>query len=133
MDEAARFRIEKNNDVKDGLEVTKKSSGDYILEVSDKVDLEKDDDMWELFAEKFRAALTRREPAIRDYFDIFYAIRNLDIDFESNDFLTLIKGKLKIPGNDSISICELRKKQLQDQIETEGIIMSHGPDGVNPG
>ena len=73
----------------------------------------------ELFAEKFRAALTRREPAIRDYFDIFYAIRNLDIDFESNDFLTLIKGKLKIPGNDSIFICELRKKQLQDQIETE--------------
>ena len=56
MDEAARFRIEKNNDAKDGLEVTKKSSGDYILEVSDEVDLEKDDDMWELFAEKFNKA-----------------------------------------------------------------------------
>ncbi len=73
----------------------------------------------ELFAEKFRASLSRREPAIRDYFDIFYAIHNLDIDFESSNFLILVKEKLSIPGNDSISISELRKKQLHDQIETE--------------
>lgn len=73
----------------------------------------------ELFAEKFRAALSRREPAIRDFFDIFYAIRNLNIDFESNNFLTLVKKKLIIQGNDSISISKIRKKQLQDQIETE--------------
>ena len=73
----------------------------------------------ELFAEKFRAALSRREPAIRDYFDIFYAMRNLDIDFESNNFLKLVNEKLSIPGNDSISINKIRKKQLQDQIETE--------------
>ncbi|RLC55079.1 MAG: hypothetical protein DRH89_08410 [Candidatus Cloacimonadota bacterium] len=73
----------------------------------------------ELFAEKFRAALSRREPAIRDYFDIFYSMHNLDIDFESNNFLKLVKKKLSIPGNDSISISKIRKKQLQDQIETE--------------
>jgi predicted nucleotidyltransferase component of viral defense system len=71
----------------------------------------------ELFAEKFRAALTRREPAIRDYFDIFYAMLNLN--FDSNRFIALVKEKLSIPGNDSISINKLRKKQLQDQIETE--------------
>jgi len=73
----------------------------------------------ELFAEKFRAALTRREPAIRDYFDIFYAMLNLNVDFDSNRFIALVKEKLSIPGNDSISINKLRKKQLQDQIETE--------------
>ncbi|MEA2006544.1 MAG: hypothetical protein U9O20_00070 [Patescibacteria group bacterium] len=56
MNEAARFRIERNNDAKDGLEVTKKSSGDYVLEVSDDVNLEKDDDVQELFAEKFNKA-----------------------------------------------------------------------------
>ena len=73
----------------------------------------------ELFAEKFRAALSRRESAIRDYFDIFYAMYNLDIDFESDSFLTLTKEKLSIPGNDPISISKIRKRQLQDQIETE--------------
>jgi len=73
----------------------------------------------ELFAEKFRAALTRKEPAIRDYFDIFYALRNLDIDFENDNFLRLVKKKLSVPGNNSISINKIRKKQLQDQIKTE--------------
>lgn len=73
----------------------------------------------ELFAEKFRAALSRRDPAIRDYFDIFYAMHNLDIDFENDNFLKLVKEKLSIPGNDPISISKIRKKQLQDQIETE--------------
>jgi len=73
----------------------------------------------ELFAEKFRAALSRREPAIRDYYDIFYAMQNLDIDLESNDFLKLIEKKLKIPGNDAVLMNEIRKKQLQDQIDTE--------------
>jgi predicted nucleotidyltransferase component of viral defense system len=73
----------------------------------------------ELYAEKFRAALSRREPAIRDYFDIFYAIQNLDIDFNSKEFLNLVKEKLLIPGNDPIQIEDLKKKQLQDQIKTE--------------
>jgi len=73
----------------------------------------------ELFAEKFRAALSRREPAIRDYFDVFYAMHNLDINFESDSFLTLVKEKLSIPQNDPISISKIRKKQLQNQIDTE--------------
>jgi predicted nucleotidyltransferase component of viral defense system len=31
-------------------------------------------DMQEAYAEKLRAALTRREPAIRDFYDIYYAV-----------------------------------------------------------
>ncbi len=73
----------------------------------------------ELFAEKFRAALTRKEPAIRDYFDIFYALRNLDINFESDNFLRLVKKKLGVPDNNPISINKIRKKQLQNQIKSE--------------
>ncbi|NOZ43857.1 MAG: nucleotidyl transferase AbiEii/AbiGii toxin family protein [bacterium] len=32
-------------------------------------------DLDEIFAEKTRAALTRKEPAIRDFFDIHYALQ----------------------------------------------------------
>ena len=34
-------------------------------------------DKSEALTEKFRAALSRREPAIRDFFDIDYAVRRL--------------------------------------------------------
>ncbi|RLC52796.1 MAG: hypothetical protein DRI23_02015 [Candidatus Cloacimonadota bacterium] len=73
----------------------------------------------ELFAEKTRAALSRREPAIRDYFDIFYAMQNLEIDFNSDDFLFMVKAKLAISGNESILRDQRRKKQLQEQIKTD--------------
>lgn len=73
----------------------------------------------EVYAEKFRAALSRREPAIRDYFDIFYAILNLKIDFLNKKFLKLVEQKLDVPGNDIVDISDVRKKKLQLQIETE--------------
>lgn len=34
----------------------------------------------EAFAEKFRAALSRREPALRDFFDLDYAVRDLGLE-----------------------------------------------------
>ena len=34
----------------------------------------------EAYAEKFRAALTRRDAAIRDFFDIDYAVRQLGLE-----------------------------------------------------
>ena len=73
----------------------------------------------EVYAEKFRAALTRKEPAIRDYFDIFYAASNLKIGFLDEKFIKLVEQKLDVPGNDSIDISDVRKKKLQLQIETE--------------
>ena len=73
----------------------------------------------EVYAEKFRAALTRKEPAIRDYFDIFYAASNLKIDFLDKKFIKLVEQKLDIPDNDPIDISNVRKKKLQLQIETE--------------
>ena len=47
----------------------------------------------ESYAEKFRAALTRRDPAIRDYFDIDYAIRQLNLNIDEN-MVELVRKKL---------------------------------------
>jgi predicted nucleotidyltransferase component of viral defense system len=49
----------------------------------------------EAYAEKTRAALCRRELAIRDYYDLDYAIMNGIIDFENEAFLLLIKKKVQ--------------------------------------
>ena len=73
----------------------------------------------EVYAEKFRAALTRKEPAIRDFFDIFYAASNLKIGFLDEKFIKLVEQKLDVPDNNSIDISNVRKKKLQLQIETE--------------
>lgn len=73
----------------------------------------------EAYAEKFRAALSRTEPAIRDFYDIAYADNELDIDFRDDSFLVMVKKKLAIPGNGPIMITPKRKKQLKEQINTE--------------
>ncbi len=41
-----------------------------------------------------RAALTRREPAIRDFFDIWYAREVGGFDFSSSIFLEILRVKL---------------------------------------
>lgn len=49
----------------------------------------------ESLAEKLRASLTRKEPAIRDFFDIWYVKTNSDFDFENIEFRKLLDIKLK--------------------------------------
>lgn len=73
----------------------------------------------EAYSEKVRAALTRREPAIRDFYDIDFAIQNIDFDLGDSQFLELVSKKLAIPGNESIDVSESRKEMLRKQIETE--------------
>lgn len=51
-------------------------------------------DLQEALAEKIRAALTRKLPAIRDFFDIWYIQNNSDFDFDNSDFLQLVNIKL---------------------------------------
>ena len=58
----------------------------------------------EAYAEKVRAALTRREPAIRDYFDLFHASRQLGLDFSDSNFLNLLRTQLEVPGNEPIDV-----------------------------
>ena len=72
----------------------------------------------EAYAEKFRAALTRREAAIRDFFDIDYASRKLGLDSRDKPLERLIQSKIEVPGNEPIDVSEKRRSLLQQQKET---------------
>jgi predicted nucleotidyltransferase component of viral defense system len=71
----------------------------------------------EAFAEKFRAALTRREVAIRDFYDIDYASIKLDLHIDDEEFVRLVKQKLSVPGNFQVDISQPRLKVLRQQLE----------------
>jgi predicted nucleotidyltransferase component of viral defense system len=72
----------------------------------------------EAYAEKFRAALTRREAAIRDFFDIDYASRRLGLDSREKQLERLIQFKIEVSGNAPIDVSEERRLFLQQQTET---------------
>lgn len=74
-------------------------------------------DMKEAYAEKVRAALTRTEPAIRDLFDLFYAVHKMGIDLNSPDFLTMVKKKLSVPGNTPVLISSEYRQKIKRQLK----------------
>jgi predicted nucleotidyltransferase component of viral defense system len=73
----------------------------------------------EAYAEKLRAALTRTELAIRDFYDIDYAVQEMGLDLSEKDFLDLAVRKLTVPGNDPVNITPARQEMLRRQLETE--------------
>jgi len=73
----------------------------------------------EAYAEKLRAALTRTELAIRDFYDIDYAVQEMGFNVSKKDFLDLVMRKLTVPGNDPVNITSARKEVLRRQLETE--------------
>ena len=75
--------------------------------------------MEEAIAEKLRAALTRLEPAIRDFFDIDYLASQHKVDLADQHLHKLIAEKLKVPGNPPIDLSSARKEKLKTQINTE--------------
>lgn len=72
----------------------------------------------EAMAEKFRASLTRQEAAIRDFYDIDYAVRKHEVRTEDADLIALVRQKLAVPGNDSINIGPYRLTELRGQLDT---------------
>jgi predicted nucleotidyltransferase component of viral defense system len=70
----------------------------------------------EAMAEKLRAALTRREVAIRDYFDLDHAVTTLGLDLTA--LIDLARQKVTIPGGDTIAIGPDRFAELHAQVET---------------
>ena len=76
-------------------------------------------EMREAYAEKVRAALTRKEPAIRDFFDLFYAARRLHLDFYDSDFINMVKKKLAVPGNSPVDVSAERKRELDRQLDAQ--------------
>jgi predicted nucleotidyltransferase component of viral defense system len=73
----------------------------------------------EAYAEKLRAALSRREPAIRDFFDLSHAFTAGKI-IETDELLVqLLKHKLSIPGNEPVDLSEKKLILLRAQLETD--------------
>jgi predicted nucleotidyltransferase component of viral defense system len=75
--------------------------------------------MKEAIAEKLRAALTRLEPAIRDFFDIDCLSSRHKMDLNDRNLFQLLAEKLKVPGNPPIDLSSVRKEKLKTQINTE--------------
>jgi predicted nucleotidyltransferase component of viral defense system len=72
----------------------------------------------EAYAEKTRAALTRRDPAIRDYFDIDNAVRKGLLQHGAPEFLSLVTRKLALT-EDPVDTSTERIEMLARQIETQ--------------
>ena len=75
-------------------------------------------EMVEAMAEKFRAALSRQEVAIRDFYDLDYVVKHLGLDPYSNRMVDLVRRKLAVPGNLPVDIGEQRLADLKRQLET---------------
>jgi len=70
----------------------------------------------EAFAEKFRAALTRREAAIRDFYDLDYAVRRLGLQVRDAELVELVRRKLRVPGNEPAAPRPDRLASLRRQL-----------------
>jgi predicted nucleotidyltransferase component of viral defense system len=73
----------------------------------------------EAFAEKIRAALARKDAAIRDLFDLDHASRHQKIDLKDTDLLDLAWLKLQVPGTNALDISQPRIDAMRRQLTTE--------------
>jgi len=73
----------------------------------------------EAMAEKLRAALSRREPAIRDFYDVDHAIRRLGFRVQDPELVGLVREKLAVPGNEPVDISGERLSALSKQLEPQ--------------
>jgi predicted nucleotidyltransferase component of viral defense system len=73
----------------------------------------------ESFAEKYRAALSRRDVAIRDFYDLHYATTRLGLDPQDKEFVSLVRQKMAVPGNDLIGVNDDRVRTLERQLEPQ--------------
>ena len=85
----------------------------------------------ETYAEKFRAALTRKEPAIRDFYDIAYAIRTRRLNLNDTRLVTLIREKLTVSDTTPVDISEAKLSVLRRQLEPQLQPDLRGPDYEN--
>jgi predicted nucleotidyltransferase component of viral defense system len=74
--------------------------------------------MTEAMAEKFRAALSRQEVAIRDFYDLDYAVQNLGVHSDNAEFVGLVGQKLAVPGNLPVDVGAQRLADLKRQLDT---------------
>jgi hypothetical protein len=70
-------------------------------------------------AEKLRAAMSRREAAVRDFYDVDYAVRRLGFRLDDTELLELLRAKLAVPGNDPVDVSPARLAALRPQLEAQ--------------
>ena len=73
--------------------------------------------MGEAMAEKFRAALSRKDVAIRDFYDLDYAAKHLGLDPGNAHMVSLVRQKLAVPGNLPVDVSEERFAALKRQLD----------------
>lgn len=73
----------------------------------------------EAMAEKLRAALCRREVAIRDFFDVDHAVRKLSLNTNDPALLELLRKKLAVPGTGEVNVSSERLDLLRRQPEAQ--------------
>lgn len=73
----------------------------------------------EAMAEKLRAAMSRREAAVRDFYDVDHAVRRLGLHVNDPELLALVRVKLAVPGNDPVDVSPARIAALRPQVEAQ--------------
>jgi predicted nucleotidyltransferase component of viral defense system len=73
----------------------------------------------EAMAEKLRAALSRREVAIRDFFDIDYAVRNFGFNPLEANIIEMVRQKLAVPDNEPVDVSPDRLASLRQQLDSQ--------------
>jgi predicted nucleotidyltransferase component of viral defense system len=73
----------------------------------------------ELYAEKLRAALSRRDPVIRDFFDLDHGQHSDRLDPGDQPLLALVRRKLALPGNEQVDLSAGRLATLRTQIASQ--------------
>ncbi|MCX7428979.1 MAG: nucleotidyl transferase AbiEii/AbiGii toxin family protein [Planctomycetia bacterium] len=73
----------------------------------------------ETYCEKLRAALTRREPVIRDFYDIDHGVRSGRLRTDDPRVIDLVCSKLAVPGNDPIDISDAKRHALKRQVQSQ--------------
>jgi len=73
----------------------------------------------EALAEKARAALSRREVAIRDFYDMDHAVRRLALRLDDPEFVNFVRLKLAIPASEPVDVSNARLASLRLQLEAQ--------------
>lgn len=73
----------------------------------------------EAYAEKLRALFCRREPAIRDLFDIKHMVAGAILKADDKELLSLARQKIAVPGNDFFGMTPERVALLKEQVDNE--------------
>ncbi len=63
--------------------------------------------------------MTRREPAIRDFYDIDHAVRSGRLSTSERHLIELVQSKLAVPGNAVIDVSAEKRDILKRQVQAQ--------------